>query len=94
VGVMAEVFLNGTACGIVWTRPYRVDIAKALKPGRNKLEIRVTNTWANRLIGDALLPAAERKTWTTYHGFKADTPVAWFRSGLLGPVTVKIPEAH
>ncbi|MDX9868978.1 MAG: hypothetical protein RBT78_13760, partial [Kiritimatiellia bacterium] len=60
------------------------------RPGRNELEIRVTNTWANRFIGDELLPAAERKTWTTYHGFKADTPVGWFRSGLLGPVTVQV----
>ena len=89
VGVIAEVFVNGKDCGIVWTRPYRADLAKALKPGRNEVEIRVTNTWANRLIGDELLPEAERKTWTTYHGFKADTPVGWFRSGLLGPVTVQ-----
>jgi hypothetical protein len=88
VGVIADVFVNGTACGVAWTPPYRVDIAKALKPGRNVLEVRVSNTWANRLIGDERLPAEQRRTWTTYHGFKADTPVGWFRSGLLGPVTL------
>jgi hypothetical protein len=90
VGVIAEIFLNGMACGTVWTRPYRLEIGPVLKPGRNELEIHVANTWANRLIGDELLPVAERKTWTTYHGFKADTPVGWFRSGLLGPVTVQV----
>lgn len=89
VGVIAEVFLNGTNCGIVWTRPYRVDIARALRTGRNKLEIRVTNTWANRLIGDENLPEAERRTWTTYHAFKADTPLDWFRSGLIGPIVIQ-----
>jgi len=87
--VIAEVFVNGMPCGIAWTPPYRADITKALKPGRNELEVRVANTWANRLIGDERLPTAQRRTWTTYHGFKADTPVGWFRSGLLGPVTVQ-----
>jgi len=89
VGVIAEVFVNGMPCGIAWTQPYRVDISRALKPGRNELEVRVANTWANRLIGDERLPAEQRRTWTTYHGFKADTPVCGFRSGLLGPVTVQ-----
>jgi len=91
VGVIAEVVLNGAGCGIVWTRPFRVDISKALKAGRNELEVRVANTWANRLIGDQLLPEAVRKTWTTYHAFAADTPLGPFRSGLLGPVTVAVP---
>lgn len=87
VEVIATVFLNGTDCGIAWTRPYRVEIAKALKQGRNALEIHVANTWANRLIGDELLPVAERKTWTTYHAFTKDSqPI---RSGLLGPVVIQ-----
>jgi hypothetical protein len=49
----------------VWTAPYRVDITKALKRGINELNIEVTNTWANRLIGDERLPADKRITWTT-----------------------------
>ena len=31
-----------------------------LKPGRNELEIRFTNNWANRLIGDTHLPPEKR----------------------------------
>ena len=38
--------------GIVWKKPFRVDVTNALKTGENKLEIKVTNLWVNRLIGD------------------------------------------
>ncbi len=33
-----------------------MDITAAAKSGRNKLEIKVTNLWPNRLIGDEQLP--------------------------------------
>jgi hypothetical protein len=52
----AQVRLNGTDCGVQWKRPFRCDISGALKPGENKLEVRVTNLWPNRMIGDAGLP--------------------------------------
>jgi hypothetical protein len=35
-----------------------------LQEGENHLEIRVANTWANGLAGDARLPAAQRRTRT------------------------------
>lgn len=56
VEVMAEVEVNGVNKGILWTKPYRVDVTDALKPGRNTLTVRVTNQWTNRLIGDEQLP--------------------------------------
>ena len=87
VAVIAEVRVNGVDCGIAWTGPYRVDISKALKQGRNELEVRVANTWANRLIGDEHLDASARSTWTSYHSFTKDSPLV--RSGLLGPVTIQ-----
>lgn len=56
VDVIAEVRLNGQDLGIVWRAPFRVDITKAAKPGENELEVRVTNLWPNRLIGDEQYP--------------------------------------
>ena len=56
VHALAEVWLNGKNLGVVWTAPWRVDISSAVKAKRNKLEIKVTNVWANRLIGDEQQP--------------------------------------
>jgi len=62
-GGLAEVFVNGTDCGVVWCAPCFVKIpAGVLKQGVNSLEVRVTNTWRNRLIGDCLLPPEQRIT--------------------------------
>jgi hypothetical protein len=62
-GGLAEVFVNGTDCGVVWCAPWFAKIpAGVLKQGVNSLEVRVTNTWRNRLIGDCLLPAEQRIT--------------------------------
>jgi len=52
VEVIAEVMLNGEYLGTLWKVPYRLDITKAIKPGKNRLLIRVTNLWVNRMIGD------------------------------------------
>lgn len=54
VYLLAEVLINGQSAGIIWTPPYRLDITGMLRPGTNHIEIRATNTWANRLIGDAV----------------------------------------
>jgi hypothetical protein len=53
---LAEVVLNGIALGVVWKPPFLVDISKAVRPGLNELEVKVTNLWANRLIGDEQEP--------------------------------------
>jgi hypothetical protein len=55
--VLAEVIVNGKNLGVLWKLPFRVDISDAAHPGENELEIRVTNLWPNRLIGDEQLPA-------------------------------------
>jgi hypothetical protein len=52
----AEVSLNGQDLGVLWKPPFRVNITTAAKPGLNKLSVKVTNLWPNRLIGDEQLP--------------------------------------
>ena len=86
VQVMAQVTLNGQDLGIVWKAPFQVNIARALQPGANALEIRVANLWPNRMIGDAALPATNRFTWSTYEPFTKNSPLP--KSGLLGPVSI------
>jgi hypothetical protein len=43
----ALVFLNGQYAGALWHPPYRVDVAKLIKPGINHIEIHVYNTALN-----------------------------------------------
>ena len=53
---MAEVLVNGRSCGILWHAPFCADITDALREGENELEVRVTNLWVNRMIGDEFEP--------------------------------------
>jgi hypothetical protein len=85
VRVMAQVKLNGEDLGILWNPPFRVDITAAVSPGENELEIVVANVWANRLIGDMLLPAEKR---FTQGGGKLEQNAPLAESGLLGPVRI------
>ena len=87
---LAQVFLNGKDLGVLWKLPFRVDITNALKPGKNNLEIRITNLWPNRLIGDAALPKEKRLTWSTFEPYKPEDPL--LPSGLLGPVNIQAQE--
>ncbi len=84
---IASVKLNGVDLGVVWTKPARVDISRAVRTGENRLEITVVNLWPNRLIGDEGLPLEKRLTETNMHKFGAATPL--FPSGLLGPVMIE-----
>jgi hypothetical protein len=63
VEVIAAVILNGRNLGILWKVPFRLDVTDVLNSGPNELEVRVTNLWPNRLIGD------ERKApYLKWHG--------------------------
>jgi len=84
---LAEVVLNGELLGVVWKPPFRLDVTGKLRAGRNELSIRVINTWANRLIGDAALPEAARHTWTSFTHYKNTDALP--DSGFLGPVTLR-----
>jgi hypothetical protein len=52
VSDIARLVLNGEQVGILWTPPFRADIAQYLRDGTNTLEVHVANRWINRLIGD------------------------------------------
>jgi hypothetical protein len=94
---LGEVTLNDKSLGIIWKPPYRIDITAAARPGRNNLEIEITNTWANRLVGDAHLPPDKRfcRTNITYSGTpgKPWKEIPLRKSGLFGPVRL-IPAAQ
>jgi hypothetical protein len=64
-----------------------VDIASAVKPGANTLEVDVVNTWNNRLAGDAALPVEQRFTSITAATVTKDTPLT--PAGLVGPVYLR-----
>jgi hypothetical protein len=94
---LAEVIVNGMSAGIVWKRPFRTDITKLLHAGANRLTLRVTNLWPNRLIGDKQ-PGAPSIAVTTLNPYTADSSL--LRSGLLGPVRIvrlrveEVPSGH
>jgi len=82
---IAEVSVNGKPLGeILWKLPFQADVSGALKPGTNHLEVKVTNLWPNRIIGDRQPKATKKYAWLDYKPFRADTPL--LDSGLLGPV--------
>ena len=83
---LAEVSVNNRPLGIVWKTPYRVDITGALKPGKNAVEIRITNAWVNRIVGDRQPNVTKSYTLTSPKFYKADSKLV--ASGLLGPVKV------
>jgi len=88
VASLAEVWFNGRYAGTTWKPPYRVDITDALQTGHNEIRIEVTNTWRNRLLGDAGLPEDQRITWTLVKEawFKPDTLL--HAAGLMGPLQI------
>jgi hypothetical protein len=83
---LAEVVINDKSLGVLWKTPFRVDVTEALKQGKNTLEIKVTNLWVNRLIGDQQPDNLKRITYTTMAFYQANSPL--LSSGLLGPVKI------
>jgi hypothetical protein len=83
---LAAVELNGKEVGGLWTAPWQIDISAYLRKGENRLSVKIVNLWVNRLIGDAGLPARERKTWASVNRISKTDPL--HSSGLLGPVRI------
>ena len=85
---IARVIVNEKDCGVIWTPPYQLNITQAIQPDENKIEILVSNTWRNRLIGDHSLPESERITQTTAPYRLENKPLT--ESGIMGNVTIKM----
>ena len=77
---LAEVFVNGQPLGILWKPPFRVELSGVARPGKNKLEIKVTNLWPNRLIGDEQLPPD-----TEWDGIQIKRIPQWVTEGKPSP---------
>jgi hypothetical protein len=83
---LAELTINEQALPTLWKPPFLADITPWIRSGKNHLEIKVTNLWPNRLIGDQWLEKKDRFTFTNIGKFTKDTPL--LESGLLGPVKI------
>ena len=81
---IADISINGSPAGILWKAPFRTaDIKPLLHEGDNTLEIKVTNVWRNRMIGD-VQPGEKHPVTAIRRFYKATDKL--LPSGLLGPV--------
>lgn len=94
---IADVFIHGVLLGTAWSRPFRIDITKAVHRGTNTIQIEVVNTINNRLDGDTKLPPEYRRTSSNVKKLPnawrepfADAPL--LKSGLIGPVRIHVVE--
>jgi len=94
----ARIKLNGRDVTTAWSIPFQVRVGEFLQPGRNVLELEVTNLAANRIRDmDGANDPARKVDWKimreinfvniNYQPFDA-SKWAIMPSGLLGPVTL------
>jgi len=83
----AIVLVNGQRAGSLWHAPYRIEIARLLHPGENRIEVHVYNTAINELAGQ---PHYDYTALNAKYGKRFEPqdmdhlqPVP---SGLLGPI--------
>ena len=99
VGNVAEIELNGRAAGVVWMRPYTLNVTGHLQAGENRMVVHVTNTLINYVAGLETLPDVPEALVPQYghndSSYRMGTVVWRSRekdfhplppSGLLGPV--------
>lgn len=102
---VAHVYVNDVDCGTVWCAPWTAKVPAWAFRERNRIVIRYTNNWTNRLIGDCSLEPADRVTTSCLQLLKGGrvkpdgsrlnvysgycSEDPLQKSGLLGPVTVR-----
>ena len=89
VAQLAEVKLNGNELGVLWKPPYIIEVTDVIREGGNELRIAVTNTWHNRMVGDARLPDDQRITWLLFKDAGTATEADLDPAGLIGPVVLR-----
>lgn len=104
---VAHVYVNDVDCGTVWCAPWRVRIPDGTLAQHNRIVVRYTNNWTNRLVGDCDLDPADRVTTSCLQLLKGGrvkpngktlnvysgycSEDELQKSGLLGPVELLLP---
>jgi hypothetical protein len=96
----SKVFVNGHAAGVTWKRPHQHDVTQWITPGKNFLEVRVSNRLINAVAGMKKPEWVEKviEKYGNYNERRAwyDTNVAEYGAenllpaGLLGPVRLVV----
>jgi hypothetical protein len=83
----ATVFVNGQRAGSLWHPPYRIDIARLIHSGENRIEVHVYNTAINALAGQ---PPRDYSALYARYGKRFEPQdmdhLQSIPSGLLGPI--------
>ena len=82
---IAEVSVNGKSLGILWKKPFPRQCHRRIKAGRQHNEIKVTDLWVNRLIGDAQPGVTNKITLYNHAFYQANSkllPTGLFRAEL------------
>ncbi|MGD0739008.1 MAG: glycosyl hydrolase [Terracidiphilus sp.] len=85
---IATVLVNGRAVDTLWRQPFVARIDPFVHAGDNAVEIKVTNLWPNRLIGDLQPSAKVQFAHTNIRAYTKDSPL--LPSGILQPVTLSV----
>lgn len=80
VKYMAEVFVNDQSVGARLWPPFKFDISSTLKPGENKIKIKIGNLIANEMWMKEDM--GKLRTW----GWKGIPDLNQYDAGLFGPV--------
>lgn len=85
---IATVSVNGRAADTVWRQPFAVRIDQFIHPGDNIIEIKVSNLWPNRLIGDLQSSTVHSFTRSNVRAYAKDSQL--LPSGILKPITLMV----